>query len=102
MTPDSPLVKRIAIVVGAVVLTAIVSMATTLGVSHSIEGNATAINIAGSLRMGAYELLARSAIAPEGDQSSDFRSRLDAYETRLAHPGFNQAIPDANDHPLAQ
>lgn len=102
MTRKSPLVKRIAIVVGAVVLTAIVSMATTLGVSRSIEGNATAINIAGSLRMGAYELLARSAADPAGDLSTAFMKRLDAYELRMAHSGFRQAIPDADDHPLAK
>ncbi|MDF0749751.1 histidine kinase [Marinobacter sp. 71-i] len=102
MTRKSPLVKRIAIVVGAVVLTAIVSMATTLGVSRSIEGNATAINLAGSLRMGAYELLARSAADPAGDQSTTFTKRLDAYEARMDHSGFRQAIPDANGHPLAK
>lgn len=102
MTRNSPLVKRIAIVVSAVVLTAIVSMATTLGVSRSIEGNATAINVAGSWRMGAYELLARSAADPEEDHTTSFMARLDAYEARLAHPGFNQAIPGAEDHPLTK
>ncbi|MDK8463331.1 histidine kinase [Marinobacter sp. SS13-12] len=102
MTRNSPLVKRIAIVVGAVVLTAIVSMATTLGVSRSIEGNATAINIAGSLRMGAYELLARSAADPTENHSTTFMAGLDAYQQRMAHPGFNQAIPRAKDHPLAK
>lgn len=100
MTRNSPLVKRIAVVVGAVVLTALVSMATTLGVSRSIEGNATAINVAGSLRMGAYELLARSAADPSENHSIAFMTRLDAYQARMAHPGFNQAIPDADDHPL--
>ncbi|PXX93736.1 histidine kinase [Marinobacter vulgaris] len=100
MTPNSPLVKRIAIVVGAVVLTAMVSMATTLGVSRSIEGNATAINVAGSLRMGAYELLARSAADSAENHATTFMTRLETYQARMAHPGFNQAIPDAADHPL--
>lgn len=102
MTRNSPLVKRISIVVGAVVLTAIVSMATTLGVSRSIEGNATAINIAGSLRMGAYELLARSAADPTEDHATTFMTGLEAYQQRMAHPGFKRAIPEANDHPLAK
>lgn len=102
MTRNSPLVKRISIVVGAVVLTAIVSMATTLGVSRSIEGNATAINIAGSLRMGAYELLARSAADPTEDHSTTFMAGLEAYQERMAHPDFNRAIPDADDHPLTK
>jgi two-component system nitrate/nitrite sensor histidine kinase NarX len=102
MTGNKSLVKRIGIVVGAVVLTAVVGMATTLWVSRSIEGNATAINIAGSLRMGAYELLARSSIVADGDPSSSFMSRLTTYETRMAHPGFRQSIPTADDHPLAR
>ena len=102
MTPNSPLVKRIAIVVGAVVLTAIVSMATTLGVSRSIEGNATAINVAGSLRMGAYKLLALSAADLAEDHSTAFMSRLTAYQERMAHPGLNRVIPAADDHPLAK
>ncbi|MDX1552428.1 MAG: histidine kinase [Marinobacter sp.] len=102
MTRNSPLVKRISIVVGAVVLTAIVSMATTLGVSRSIEGNATAINIAGSLRMGAYELLARSAADPAEDYSTMFMAGLEAYQQRMAHPDFNRAIPNTDDHPLTK
>ncbi|MDI9244143.1 histidine kinase [Marinobacter sp. CHS3-4] len=102
MTSESPLVKRIAIVVGAIVLTAVVSMATTLAVSRSIEGNATAINIAGSLRMGAYELLARSGSVPNDDQRSQFMDRLNAYEARMAHPEFMRSIPEDGEHPLAQ
>lgn len=102
MRNHSPLVKRIAIVVGAVVLTAIVSMATTLAVSTSIEGNATAINIAGSLRMGAYRLLALSADADSNvDSAASFRARLEAYEERMVHPGFRHSIPEVSDHPLA-
>lgn len=100
MTGNNSLVKRIAIVVGAVVLTTLVSMATTFGVSRSIEGNATAINIAGSLRMGAYELLAR--LAADDYQPDAYLVQLDAYENRMAHPEFSRAIPSANDHPLAQ
>ncbi len=102
MRRNSPLVKRIAIVAGAIVLTAIVSMATTLAVSRSIGGNATAINIVGSLRMGAYELLARSAADPAVDKSNTVMARLDAYEARMAHAAFGRAIPDEAGHPLAQ
>lgn len=103
MTPKSPLVTRIAIVVGAIVLTAVVSMGVTLGVSKSIEGNATAINLAGSLRMGAFKLLAGAAgtSAGKGD-GQETGIQLDAYEQRLENPVFSQAIPEASDHPLAR
>lgn len=103
MKSRSPLVTRIALVVGAVVVTALVSMATTLAVSKSIEGNATAINLAGALRMGAFQLLARSAgpFAVESGQGS-IRELLDRYETKLANTGITDAIPENPEHPLAR
>ncbi|WP_349342519.1 histidine kinase [Marinobacter sp. MMG032] len=103
MKSRSPLVTRIALVVGAVVVTALVSMAATLAVSKSIEGNATAINLAGALRMGAFQLLARSAgpFAVESGQGS-IRELLDRYETKLANTGITDAIPENPEHPLAR
>ncbi len=103
MKSRSPLVTRIALVVGAVVVTALVSMATTLAVSKSIEGNATAINLAGALRMGAFQLLARSAgpFAVESGQGS-IRELLDRYETKLANTGITDAIPENPEHPLTR
>lgn len=99
MTSRSPLVQRIAIVVGAIVLTAIVSMATTLAVSRSIEGNATAINQAGALRMGAFQLLARSAGAPDLPVSP-LSERLDQYQQKLSRNSLARTIPESGDHPL--
>lgn len=101
MKSKSPLVNRIAIVVGAIVLTAVVSMGVTLGVSKSIEGNATAINLAGSLRMGAFRLLASAADAGR-DDGQDTSAQIEAYEQRLENTILGQAIPEASDHPLAQ
>lgn len=102
MTPRSPLVHRIAIVVGAVVLTALVSMATTLAVSKSIEGNATAINLAGALRMGAFQLLSRIA-TPSAEQPGQdgIATMLDRYQERLTAPAIQAAVPQGRDHPLA-
>lgn len=102
MTPRSPLVHRIAIVVGAVVLTALVSMATTLAVSKSIEGNATAINLAGALRMGAFQLLSRTA-TPSAEQPGQdaISTMLDRYQERLTAPAIQAAVPQGKDHPLA-
>ncbi|AZT84998.1 HAMP domain-containing protein [Marinobacter sp. NP-4(2019)] len=101
MKSKSPLVNRIAIVVGAIVLTAVVSMGVTLAVSKSIEGNATAINLAGSLRMGAFRLLASAADDSQSD-GQDISAQIEAYEQRLENAIFSQAIPEASDHPLAQ
>ena len=103
MKSRSPLVNRIALVVSAVVLTSLVSMATTLAVSKSIEGNATAINLAGALRMGAFQLLAH-AVGPGGNHSpgGDIKSLVSSYEASLTDPSIARAIPSAADHPLAK
>ncbi|MGC8121416.1 histidine kinase [Marinobacter sp. VGCF2001] len=103
MTSRSPLVNRLAIAIGAIVLTAIVSMATTLAVSKSIEGNATAINIAGSLRMGAFQLVAAAAAGDRaGEDGPGLNVRITDYQERLAKPEILRSIPRTSDHPLAE
>src|SRR5690554_1531421 len=102
MTSRSPLVNRLAVVIGAIVLTAIVSMATTLAVSNSIEGNATAINLAGSLRMGAFQLAARSATDDPQDSTGTINQRIEEYEDRLRDPAIIRSIPRTDDHPLVE
>lgn len=102
MTSRSPLVNRITIVVCAVALTSLVSMATTLAVSKSIEGNATAINLAGALRMGAFRLLAHAAGPGDEHTPEDNIGSLAAeYESSLTDSLITHAIPDSADHPLA-
>ncbi|MDO6822796.1 histidine kinase [Marinobacter sp. 1_MG-2023] len=102
MKSRSPLVNRIAVVVCAVVLTALVSMTTTLAVSKSIEGNATAINLAGALRMGAFRLLAHAAGPVDSLTSANSIKSLAAeYEDNLTDNLITRAIPGSADHPLA-
>ncbi|MGO1233539.1 MAG: histidine kinase [Marinobacter sp.] len=100
MTSRHPLVNRVAIVIGAIVLTAIVSMASTLAVSNSIEGNATAINQAGALRMGAYKLVAASA-AENFPNKQAVGKQLDDYQQQLQGSAIIRAIPPTDDHPLS-
>ncbi|GGC60388.1 histidine kinase [Marinobacter halophilus] len=82
-------------------LTAIVSMSTTLAVSNSIEGNATAINLAGALRMGAFQLIARSATDDFQDGPAAIRERINEYQNRLQDRAILRSVPDTADHPLA-
>lgn len=96
MKSQNPLVNRIVIVVAAIILTAVVSMATTLAVSRSIKGNATAINQAGVLTTDAYRLLAG------GNELRARENRLSDYEAMLTQTGIVQAIPRASDHPLSE
>ncbi|HKK55183.1 histidine kinase [Marinobacter sp.] len=95
MKSQNPLVNRIVIVVAAIIITAVVSMATTLAVSRSIEGNATAINQVGALAMGAYRLLAG------GNELPARSNRLNEFEAMLTQSGIARAIPQAPDRPLS-
>lgn len=88
--------------VGAIVLTAVVSMATTLAVSKSIEGNATAINLAGALRMGAFNLLSHVGTKmPHSGTEPGLDGMMDRYGEKLSDATILGALPQAVDHPLA-
>lgn len=103
MRSRSPLVNRIAIVVFAVVLTSIVSMATTLAVSKSIEGNATVLNQAGALRMGAFRLLSHTAgVKESGTGEHNIGNMIARYEASLQDNKIARAIPARDDHPLTR
>ncbi|MBW4934288.1 histidine kinase [Marinobacter sp. F4206] len=103
MKSRTSLVNRLAVVVGAVVLTALVSMAATLAVSKSIEGNATAINQAGALRMGAFQLLSRAAGPKQYERDTgSFAGLTEKYTARLINVGITKAIPEDPEHPLAK
>ncbi|MBW0147328.1 histidine kinase [Marinobacter arenosus] len=103
MKSRTSLVNRLSVVVGAVVMTALVSMAATLAVSKSIEGNATAINQAGALRMGAFQLLSRAAGSRDHERDNQaFQALTETYMARLVNVGITQAIPDNTEHPLAR
>ncbi|NWO05108.1 MAG: HAMP domain-containing protein [Alteromonadaceae bacterium] len=101
MTSKHPLVNRVAVVIGAILLTALVGMASTLAVSTSIEGNATAINKAGALRLGAFELVAHSA-ATETRGNDEARKLIQDYGRKLESNAITGSIPRTEDHPLAR
>ena len=101
MTSKHPLVNRVAVVIGAILLTALVGMASTLAVSTSIEGNATAINKAGALRLGAFELVSRSA-ARETRGNDEVQKLIQDYNQKLESNAITGSIPRTEDHPLAR
>lgn len=102
MKSTSSLVNRIAVVVGAIVLTALVNMASTLAVSRSIEGNATAINQTGTLRMGVFHILSFAAMNDTtGTGADEIRRMTGNYQKLLTGPDITRAIPDSDGHPLA-
>lgn len=99
------LIRRFGLALTAISLVALLNIGLSLAVARSIEGSATAMNVAGSLRMQAYEalvdwhrardqLLAGTAAALRGPQLERLGQRLDNL-TRVA------SIPDSPDHPIA-
>jgi two-component system nitrate/nitrite sensor histidine kinase NarX len=73
-------------------------MTMTLVVSKSIEGNATAINHAGALRMGAFHLLARASNTDDAARS--MADMIRQYQNQLTEPTITKAMPASDDHPL--
>src|SRR5690606_40331864 len=76
-------------------------MATTLGISSSIDDNATAINQAGALRMAAFQLAARSATADLTNGDASIEAQTASYQNRLETSAIVRSIPRSTDHPLA-
>ena len=101
MTSKHPLVNRVALVIGAILLMIIISMASTLAITSSIKGNATAINQAGALRMGAFDLVAMSASENLAHQEA-VKQHIADYQELLQAPAILHAVSRTNDHPLAR
>ncbi len=94
------LVWRVGAVVAAISVVALINIAVSLVVSASIQGSATAINMAGSLRMQSFQLLAQwhhqdLIAAPEWQQ------KLEGFGQRLQHPALKRALPADQGEPLA-
>lgn len=97
------LVHRVGAVVAAICIVALINIAISLTISASIQGSATAINLAGSLRMQSYMLLSDWLQAHNQNDSSFLaarRERIESFTERLDHPGLVSALPTSNDHPL--
>lgn len=95
------LVRRVGAVVAAISILAVINIGVSLAVSGSIRGNATAINLAGSLRMQSFQILAAwHQGQPQG--LAEWRQRLDLFSDRLNHDAVIDALPEGSDHRLTQ
>ncbi|MGP4844367.1 histidine kinase [Marinobacter sp. 1Y8] len=101
MTPRSPIVNRIALVAGAITILALTNILASLAMSYSIKGNATAINLAGTLRLYSYELLADSnqpGTSPLAESARQQRLKIvdqrirELGETKLVSEGADNAV----------
>ena len=86
----------------AIVALAVVSMLTSVIIAQTMEGMATAINQAGSLRMQSYRIgvaLADDSLPPV-DRAARAEALADEFEDRLRSPRLRNAIPDQAGNPL--
>ena len=93
--PRGPLLARLGVLMSAVVLLAIVSMASSAIIAETNEGMATAVNQSGSLRMQSYRIGLALADASRAEPARAHRTRIlaEEFEARLRSPRLVEVIP---------
>jgi len=97
------LVARIVASLLAISAMALISIVVTMVVANGSRGDAAAINVAGSLRMNTYQIVAalqRYERQPEASQRERVEVLSERFRERLNSPQLTEALPEAEDHPL--
>jgi len=97
------LVARIVASLLAISAMALVSIVVTMTVASDSRGDAAAINMAGSLRMNTYQIVAalqRYEQQPVVAQRARVEALMARFEARLESPELIDALPGAGDHAL--
>ncbi|MCP5352974.1 MAG: HAMP domain-containing protein [Chromatiales bacterium] len=89
------LIRRIGLALGLEILLALAAIGCALLLAHSLEGKAAAVNIAGSLRMATYRLVA-VALA----DAQDIKPLLADFEHRLDNPHLHAVLWAEDDSRL--
>lgn len=98
---ERSVVARTGMTLGAVILSALVGMGASVVITDTAQGDAAALNVAGSLRMQSFRIATRISASEERaaqmrsveEEARDFEQRL--YSRELTGP-----IPRDPDHPL--
>ncbi len=100
---ERTLLLRLGLLMALITVLAITGMAVSVVVAEMLNGDAAAINQAGSLRMQSYLVLDR-ALTAEGLDAQSHRERVVAaqrdFVVRLQSPRLTGALPDDPAHPL--
>jgi len=94
---------RVGVALGVVTLIALAVIVIAGVFTEQSAGKASAINIAGSLRMQSYSMATRIASLPmakEGEAAA--RQAIEGFETRLRSPLLVRALPQDSDSELAR
>lgn len=99
------LVQRSGFALAVISLAALINIGVSLGIAHSIQGSAAAINVSGSLRKQSFHLLSDwyQALALPASLSRQARmADIKRFGERLEHPALLSAIPSDQQAPAAR
>jgi len=107
MTPllENSLLIRLGLAMAAITLLGFLTMLGTAIIVEMAQGEAAAINQAGSLRMQSHRIATQLAIRGETDARSygiKMVQLVDEFQQRLTHNRLRSAIPTEKDHALNQ
>ncbi len=91
-------------VMAAITLLAFTSIAVSLFIADTMQGEATAINESGALRMRSYRI-ASSMVYDAVDINEHWQNTyalIEEFEQHLHSPGLTAALPEDKQHPLRQ
>ncbi|WP_290783897.1 type IV pili methyl-accepting chemotaxis transducer N-terminal domain-containing protein [Halomonas sp.] len=97
------LVARVIASLLAISAMALISIMVTMTVASDSRGDSAAINMAGSLRMNTYQIVAalqRFEHQPGAETRARVAELAERFEQRLASPELTDALPNARDHAL--
>ncbi|WP_290794833.1 type IV pili methyl-accepting chemotaxis transducer N-terminal domain-containing protein [Halomonas sp.] len=97
------LVARVIASLLAISAMALISIVVTMTVASDSRGDSAAINMAGSLRMNTYQIVAalqRFEHQPGAETRARVAELAERFEQRLASPELTDALPNARDHAL--
>ncbi|HCB12434.1 MAG TPA: hypothetical protein DEP36_02525 [Gammaproteobacteria bacterium] len=104
MNSKDSIILRSGLTMGGIVLLALLSMTSSVFIAESSKGDATAINLAGSLRMQSYRIATRlqDPLSTKTDRAREVTQEISEFERRLVRLWQVGAIPPASNHPRHQ
>jgi len=86
MNNKDSIILRSGLTMAGIVILALLSMTSSVFIAESSKGDATAINLAGSLRMQSYRIATRlqNPLTAKADRAHQVAQEIDEFERRLA------------------
>ena len=98
---NKSIITRLGAAMFAISLMALISMISSVIVAESTQGDAAGINLAGSLRMMSYRIIAETQQHEKLNSKESFqqvKASISAFEKRIMSPKLDKVIPDDHEH----